>query len=173
MSRAVISLSRKDSQQALLSIGGLTYDDYYQNMLAFAGGDVSQVDEYLAGWRQIVFGSTVAQAQLNLQQGGLQPQELPQQTLQSYQQQPQQYQDQQPYAQSPYGAPQYQQQAPPAPPRTAGGPPPGMQVRLCPNHGQPARWVAPGVSKATNKPYSGFFSCAVSERGDYSCKIPR
>src|ERR1043166_5292300 len=30
---------------------------------------------------------------------------------------------------------------------------------ICPVHGLPFKWVAPGVSKKTGKPYQGFWSC--------------
>lgn len=63
------------------------------------------------------------------------------------------------------------QQAPPPPAVVNASPP--TAAPLCPNHQQPAKWVPPGIAKATKRPYSGFFACAVSQQGDNSCRIPR
>lgn len=74
---------------------------------------------------------------------------------------------------APSSAPSFQQAVtnvqqgftPPATVNQASGAP------LCPNHGQPAKFVPGGIAKATGQPYQGFFACAVSAQGDRSCKI--
>ena len=33
------------------------------------------------------------------------------------------------------------------------------QPQICPDHGQPFKWVPPGFSKKTGEPYEGFWSC--------------
>ncbi len=66
-------------------------------------------------------------------------------------------------------APQPAQKAtgsPPAPVQVPSGPPMwetiGNGAMACSNHG-PAKWVPPGVSKNSGKPYDGFWACV--ERG--------
>jgi hypothetical protein len=47
-------------------------------------------------------------------------------------------------------------------PQEAAAPAPSDGFQLCPVHNIPKdRWVPGGVSKRTNKPYSGFFGCSV------------
>jgi len=65
------------------------------------------------------------------------------------------------------------QQAPVAQPNpqqfqnaTAQVSPQGGQIQHICAHGQPMKFVPPGVSKRTNAPYPGFFACAVSQRGE-------
>lgn len=54
----------------------------------------------------------------------------------------------------------FQQYAQPAPPPAPPAPAAQAGAPVC-NHGTPARWVPPGVSKRTNNPYPGFWSCSM------------
>ena len=148
-----IQISGKANNGIIFVVGGDTFDDFYTNLLAAHGGDQAVVDQTIAEAVRLITpmstGSTPA----------------PQQQYQ----QPQQSQGYQSPAQQGYQPPQggYNDNRQPA------GPPPGQQAPLCPGHNQPGKWVPPGVAKATNRPYPGFWACAVSAQGDRSCRFPK
>ena len=153
MSSATVSLNLKLANGTLIQLGGVGFDDFYQNLLSLYGGDTAAVESIIAPIRAaatpVSAGSSpapAAPAQPNYEQQAVQ-------TLQQY--------GAQPLAQ---------------PARQNSQPPPGQganQAPLCPNHQQPAKWVPPGVAKATGKPYEGFWTCAVAQRGDRSCHVGR
>ena len=98
------------------------------------------------------------------QQMPLAPQQ-PQQPPPGWSQQPQQAPQAPPQQ---HQQPQYPQQGPPpqAPPQQQ-----QQQAPLCPGHGVPAKWVKPGVSQSSGRPYPGFWACAMPR--EQQCKFPR
>jgi hypothetical protein len=150
-----IQISGKANDGTIFVVGGDNYDDFFVNLSA-AIGDISVAQQVVNEAVRILIPTSVGSSAPSFEQA--------QQNVQnSFAQQPPQNVVQGNFQQQP----QYQQQSRPAP----AGPPPGAAAPACPNHGQPAKWVPPGVAKATGKPYQGFWSCAVSERGDRSCRI--
>ncbi len=154
---ANIQLSGKSASGIIAVVGGDNFDDFYQNLVAFLGGDVNTADATIREASRLIVPPTAHadpyadQAIQNLQQAGLNPQPLP----------PQQHQPQQQYPQQP--APQHQT-PPQAPQRQISGPPPGQQAPLC-EHGY-AREFKSGTSKA-GKSYK-MWSCPMDR--DQQCE---
>lgn len=44
-----------------------------------------------------------------------------------------------------------------------------QQAPMCPGHGMPAKWVKPGISKSSGRPYPGFWACAMPQ--GQQCKL--
>jgi hypothetical protein len=170
---ANIQISGKANNGIIFVVGGDTYDEFRANLIATLGSAQS-ADETIVEAARLIIPPSVGQ--------GLSP-GIPQQPQQTYQPPPQQqyaqtqpaqYQQQDPYQQAnnviqgQFGG--QTSQVPDT--RAPAGPPPGGQgPPLCPMHNQPAKWVNAGVSKTTGKPYSGFYTCSVAQRGDRSCKV--
>lgn len=76
---------------------------------------------------------------------------------------------QQPFPQQ---APPQQQQYQQAPPQQQA---PAQQQQyqqppLC-SHNLPAKWIAPGVSKSTGRPYAGFWACSLPKDQAGNCRV--
>lgn len=46
----------------------------------------------------------------------------------------------------------------------------GQATHLC-DHGEPMKYIAPGISKATGKPYKGFYACARPRQDQCAKKV--
>lgn len=45
-----------------------------------------------------------------------------------------------------------------------------QEVKRCPFHGTQLKWIGPGVSKQTGRPYNGFWSCSEKMPSGEYCK---
>lgn len=165
-------ISGKSHSGIIFVVAGEDFDIFRANLIALYG-DAAPADETIRVATQLVTPGSAANAaqgppaqqQAPAGPPAYQPQQAPPQ--QTYQ--PQTQQDASNVIQGAF--PQAQQIQPGYDQRPSAGPPP-VQAPFCPNHNSPAKWVPPGVSKRTNKPFQGFWACAVSQQGDNSCRIP-
>lgn len=78
---------------------------------------------------------------------------------------------QQPYPQqAPQPQPQQQQYPQQAPPQQAPQQQQYQQPPLC-SHNLPAKWIAPGVSRSSGKPYAGFWACSLPKEQAGNCRV--
>lgn len=133
---ANIQLSAKANDGKIFVVGGDNFDDFYVNLVAVNGGDTAATDAIINEAKQLLAPVSAERAALDNARKAF-PQAQPQQ--------------------DPWGDP-------PVPPRQdlntqrgqTTGPPPGPAPLDA--NGNPKRWVPPGVSKKTGKPFAGFWA---------------